>query len=1182
MMSHGAVQYYSADFYEIKGILTMRLTHLLILLLLGLPLCAAQLQLALPLGRMSYQTNEQIDLAVVRSDAQALPAGVLTLTLAGADASQLRFTFPLGTVELQGEQARATEHFKINGWLLRPGIYAVEVAAHGTTASTNIELFSHIRKSSFRLIDWSSRAQGADLTKLGEDGMGFNLIYGHYRQNVNTAHAETTLRGGMDFMQVCTMSGAHQMDLRMECDWSDPLVIRGGSARAVQQAFLDRTKPNALGVHFYDEPGLTWWQHATTNKMTPHNIPTQDAAFKGAFGKEALQYNDVTPENPEKIAEWQAWSRWKMSFMESAWKDTRAAVEKVNPKLLSATQSVYAFTAYADGYYFNVVRSLPIISGHGGYDDGPASYFYPSYHHEFGRVRELSKPNWYLPAWYGGMTSETFRLEQYLSFQTGLQGMAKPPDHQVHNPESTPSSDGIVESNKLMARLGTIFNTMPVTRGEVALLYSLSQSIDAQIKSGMEDNYEGGGHTRGYLLSAYLAGKMIHIPFDPVVEEDVLDGTLDAHHKAIVLAGINYLDAKVIAALESYAARGGAVLLTDDCQVQITGGVKVGAKADIEQYNLIGKLWATDQKESMRQRAAEYFMRVNEPLAKALQAKLQAVGVVPPVLCDNNRIVITRQAYGDLEYFFAVNAKGDPAVSNLALVPSTATLTLPGGAIYDAVRGGSVREIIVEKKGDGKTQRGAFRFGPGQMRVFARAARPIGGVQVASPVLARDLTQVENPLTVTVKATLVDTTNRVLVGSAPMQITLTDPLGVVRYDVYRATELGEVKLTLPLAANDAAGTWTVRVTELLNNSSSTATFAYHPAANCPVIAGAQPRAIFFGNERENIYRFFRAYQHLTFVVGTSGYNRPAAERLLETLKPWGVTGTIVDAAEVNKARILTPEEIKTWVGIEFGRSDADPEKNSPYKVGFAVNGPVILLGNLQDNPLIAKVHEWGFLPYTPTADFPGRGRGYLAWQLSAIGINQESVALIANDEVGMNEAVGTLYEAVAGLDPITPRTPPTSGLVTAATVKPTYATTATVAWQVTLPDRVVSLTAEANGNLTAVSWDGSQTVISAAGVAGTAKAISAEELQQAQQAAQNTAVAEALTPKLTPARVVKRVAANGQRTAIGYWGGTLQLFTGEKLDLQIVLQQDITALAWSKNNMIVALADGRVQALATK
>ena len=362
----------------------------LLALLLGVPLWAATVELLLPLGRTAYQTNEQIDLSVVRSDTQALPAAPLSVVLTGVDGSRLSFTFPTGPVALVGNDARATEHLHLNGWLLRPGKYTVQVSVNGAAAQKEIELFSYLRKSSYILLNWGSGAHGAQHIEEGEDGMGFNLIYGDYRPVADArGNAETTLRGGADYMNNCTMSGAHQMDLRMECDWSDPYVTRGGTARVVAQAFAGRVTPNCLGVHFYDEPGLTWWNDPKTGEFTPHNIPAQDRAFKSAFGSDPLQYNDVKPDDPEAVAKWNAWSRWKESFMEAAWKEARAGVDKVNPNYLSATQSQYAWNAYTDGYYFNVVRSLPVISGHGGYDDGAGGYLYPDFTLAFGRMRDL-------------------------------------------------------------------------------------------------------------------------------------------------------------------------------------------------------------------------------------------------------------------------------------------------------------------------------------------------------------------------------------------------------------------------------------------------------------------------------------------------------------------------------------------------------------------------------------------------------------------------------------------------------------------------------------------------------------------------------------------------------------------------------------------------------------------------
>ena len=120
--------------------------------------------------------------------------------------------------------------------------------------------------------------------------------------------------------------------------------------------------------------------------------------------------------SPASVARWTEWGRWKLGFMDAAWKVSQHAVSSVDPNLLSVTQSVYGYSAYGDGYYFNVARSLPILSGHGGYDDYGGGYYNPLYTFEMGRMRELRKPNWYLPTWYGNIPSDRYRLEQYESF----------------------------------------------------------------------------------------------------------------------------------------------------------------------------------------------------------------------------------------------------------------------------------------------------------------------------------------------------------------------------------------------------------------------------------------------------------------------------------------------------------------------------------------------------------------------------------------------------------------------------------------------------------------------------------------------------------------------------------------------------------------------------------------------
>lgn len=75
----------------------------------------AEVSLRLPLGRTAYQTNERIDLAVLRSDTAPLAANELAIGLAGADGSRLAFTFPVPAATVSAGAAQRSEHVHLNG-----------------------------------------------------------------------------------------------------------------------------------------------------------------------------------------------------------------------------------------------------------------------------------------------------------------------------------------------------------------------------------------------------------------------------------------------------------------------------------------------------------------------------------------------------------------------------------------------------------------------------------------------------------------------------------------------------------------------------------------------------------------------------------------------------------------------------------------------------------------------------------------------------------------------------------------------------------------------------------------------------------------------------------------------------------------------------------------------------------
>jgi hypothetical protein len=1125
----------------------------------------ADVKLLLPLGRTAYQTNEVIDLAAVRAPSQ--PAGELVLAVSGTDGSRFEAAFPA---------RRTVEHLHLNGWLLRPGKYALEVRADGGAARTDIEVYNHLRKSDFRIINWG-RAVGKEQQLVqGEDSFGYNLIYGSYTQDDKADY----VRAGVDFMGNCVMSGAHQMDLRMECDWSDPYVTRGGTVRVVRRAFQDRTRGNVPGIHFYDEPGLTWHKHPITGEFTPHGISAQVKSYQAAFDREPPDYSKVDSKSPEHVAKWRQWARWKLGFMDAAWKEAQFGVAQVRPDYLSVTQSQYGWSAFTDGYYFNVVRSLPVNSGHGGYDDYGPCYFNPSYTLEMARARDLDKPCWYLPVWYGNTPPDRFRLEQYLAFQTCIQGMMSPPD--LEPAVNTGCRQGIVETNHLFQKLGPIFANQPPTKPPVALLYSLSQVIHTQTQDRSQNYAHAIPHGQNLPLT-YLAGKVLQQQFLAVVEEDVLDGTVANDHKAIILTSMDYLDPKVVQALEELAANGGLVLLTGDSRVAIRGAHKLSVSPRMPDQEKIDAIRQSKKYDQLvpYETMGKYF-EAAAPLAKAIGAELDRAGIRPPVTSDVPAIVITRQAAGDVEYLFAINAAYDGSKGEKNAQKATAAnlaFSKEGGPIYDAIVGGAV-----ELKAEGDKLQGSFRFGPGQMRVFARTARPMGTVKIAAPIVRRELTRDEAPIWLEIAASIADSAGGLLAGSVPLHVRVIDPLGVTRHELYRATRQGQFAVTLPLAANDPSGKWKLAVRELLNNGEQAVEFVYTPPVRVRSLAGATERAVVWGNDRDNVFRFARLHRQATIVKGTSPYHGAAAERLVKDLAPWGIKCKVMQVAEAGKPRALTEEEAKTWIGLSPGKANAGAA-NPPAVSGFAVEGHIILLGNSEDNAIIKYLHENKFLPYLPQAGaFPGPGRGMIAWQRDGVGHGQESVTLIAHDAEGTSEAVGSFYEAVAGINPLTRWELADRDSLVAAKTAPDLHPSATVIWTASLPDRVDGIASEKSG-LTVLTHDGSLSAVSLEGKTSSARALSAAETDKLR--AELTAALEPKSPaaqkQVRPDRVLKLAAAKADRLAVAYWGGTLRIVGSDgKVLTEQQMAQDITALVWAGDHLIAGLADGRVMALVAR
>ena len=226
-----------------------------------------------------------------------------------------------------------------------------------------------------------------------------------------------------------------------------------------------------------------------------------------------------------------------------------------------------------------------------------------------------------------------------------------------------------------------------------------------------------------------------------------------------------------------------------------------------------------------------------------------------------------------------------------------------------------------------------------------------------------------------------------------------------------------------------------------------------------------------------------------------------------------------------------------------------------------------------------------FLPFQADGvTMPGPGRGYIAWQREAVGVNQESVVLLAYDSAGMDEAVGTLYEMLAGLEPLTPLAPARHSAIQQGRRAPIPPEPVTE-WSVVLPDRIEAVRAS-NGSVRALTSACVLAELRPDGSISSERALDATAYRQClaeMKPPTNAASTSIEFAKTRPTRLEKIALSKGHLTAVAYWGGALDIVDdsgGVKFAYRG--SQDITALAWENSRLLVGDADGNLVALKTQ
>jgi hypothetical protein len=407
-----------------------------------------------------------------------------------------------------------------------------------------------------------------------------------------------------------------------------------------------------------------------------------------------------------------------------------------------------------------------------------------------------------------------------------------------------------------------------------------------------------------------------------------------------------------------------------------------------------------------------------------------------------------RARSGDLEYWIVAN-DGKPKMEDgvgaqmqyegdVADVRST----LPG-VLYDALRRAPVTTTPAAG-GVGFTCDGMHYPGT----IYLVAPRPVQALSVsASPTVAQGQAAV-------LRAAALDAVGTAFTGVLPVEFTVTDPTGVERYHLFRTTNRA---LSLKIAANDPAGTWTWRAADQATGLTATGTFTV-------TAADARPRVTTLDDvvcDADAVHAFLK--RPVTIALDhTETALLPQAQTLAEGLKARGVK------AEV---RVLWPSEQRQYPMQWFYKSVEDLELRDNLFAGEIVgrrirgknhlgdhrndnfgtyafykqyvgSAPylyyrdVILLGrdDVAPGPLLSTILRGRMMLRNPSSSFPARDAGTIGYAWGPFEARYDAVVCYGTGRAGLERAVAALLAQAErttpparAFTPALPRTTPENG-----------------------------------------------------------------------------------------------------------------------------------------------------------
>jgi hypothetical protein len=302
---------------------------------------------------------------------------------------------------------------------------------------------------------------------------------------------------------------------------------------------------------------------------------------------------------------------------------------------------------------------------------------------------------------------------------------------------------------------------------------------------------------------------MNHVPFEVVLDDDILEGRLN-NYDALVIPNGEVLLRGVHQRITNFARDGKKVIAARSLVAEIPGA----QKTDFD-FSFLNKLDGTALAEGRAITAEDARTRM-EKFAddlKPLVAGLQGMATA-----GSKRVVTNSLQSGDVQYVFAINDDKTygPRFGKWKLfqelgVTQEADVQIANAApkaIYDAL---ARREITATSQGDNASIKTSLPASQGKL--LAVLPEKIGKVEVILPP------QTERGKKVELRVRVLGVSGKPVVGAVPLRIQVLDATNRSNeYTRFASTASDGSGFTMPLipALNDQTGAWTITVTDWLS------------------------------------------------------------------------------------------------------------------------------------------------------------------------------------------------------------------------------------------------------------------------------------------------------------------------------------------------------------------------------